>query len=273
MQKIMHAAPPLSTLRSDISKDVERAVMQALETDPNKRPASVREWIEELEKAAENVDDKTNVGSSRLVILAPIGAEVYVNDERKGSVGSSGRLVLSTVPAGQHILRVSKAGEKDDERVIEIREDTDEQVIQAQLKVLHGGSQPSPSQANSSGGVHSSMLPGIVACTICNSRFAEGVKFCGRCGNRSFSVISEGDDKQGFPCPRCSANLPASAKFCGRCGLNISQTGGLLIGKSNGLQSDIKQNASRQVEKICGRCGGRFPPTIKFCGRCGFDLH
>ena len=58
-------------------------------------------------------------------------------------------LILSTVPAGQHVLRVSKAGEKDDERVIEIREGADEQVIQAQLKTLHGASsQPSPSQAS-----------------------------------------------------------------------------------------------------------------------------
>ncbi|MBA2494076.1 MAG: protein kinase [Acidobacteria bacterium] len=272
MQKIMHASPPLSTLRSDIPKDVEWSIMRALETDPNKRPASVREWIEELEEATENIDDNTNVGSSRLVILAPIGAEVYVNDERKGSVGSSGRLVLSTVPAGQHILRVSKAGEKDDERVIEIREDTDEQVIQAQLKTLHGATSQ-PSQASSGGDIPSSLLPGIVACTNCNARFAEGVKFCGRCGNQSFSIISEGENKQGFPCPRCSANLSSASKFCGRCGLNIGQTRGLQSNQSIGILSNFPQNIRRQVEKICGRCGGKFPPNVKFCGRCGFDLN
>ena len=270
MQKIMHTPPPLSDLRSEIPRDVESVIMRALETDPKKRPATVREWINELEKAAEDIDDKNKAGSSRLVILAPVGAEVYVNDERKGSVGSSGRLILSTVPAGQHILRVSKVGEKDDERVIELREDADEQVIQAQLKTLHGAeSQPSPSQPGGSSGAPSSIMPGIVACTNCHSRFAEGVKFCGRCGNRSFTVISEGEEKQNVNCPRCATNLPAFSKFCGRCGLNIVQTGSMPVIHQSGFQTSMP----RQVEKICGRCGGKFPPHIKFCGRCGFNLN
>ncbi len=274
MQKIMHAPPPLSTLRSDIPKDVERAIMRALETDPNKRPATVGEWIGELETAAEGIDEQNKAGISRLVILAPIGAEVYVNDERKGSIGSSGRLVLSTVPAGQHILRVSKAGEKDDERVIELREDNIEQVIQAQLKPLQGeNSQPSPSQPTGSSGVHSSIMPGIVACTNCNSRFAEGVKFCGRCGNRTFTRINEGENPQGFPCPRCSANLPVSARFCGRCGLSFSQSANSNISQSRGLAASVPPNTLRRVEKICQRCGGMFPSDIKFCGRCGNNLN
>jgi serine/threonine protein kinase len=276
MQKIMHTPPLLSTLRSDIPRDVERVIMSALEIDPKKRPATVNEWITQLEAAAEDVEDKKIVGTSRLVILAPVNAEVYVNDERKGSVGSSGKLILTTVPAGQHVLRVSKPGEKDDERLIEIRESADEQVIQAQLKPLRGvsDSHPSPSGTggNSSGAAHSSLLPGIVACTNCNARFAEGVKFCGKCGNRSFYTISEGDNKGSFPCPRCSTTLPPMAKFCGRCGLNITQTGKLPESQITAIHQSAPHNQPRQVEKICRRCGGKFPPNIKFCGRCGNSL-
>lgn len=273
MQKIMHTPPSLSTLRSDIPKAVDIAIMRSLETVPNNRQATVRDWIDELENAVEGVDDQNKIGSSRLVILAPAGAEVYINDERKGSIGSSGKLVLSTVPAGQHILRVSKIGEKDDERVIELREDNNEQVIQAQLKPLKGEtSQPSPSQpSGSSGGVHSSIMPGIVACTQCNSRFAEGVKFCGRCGNRSFTNLSEG--KQVFSCPKCSANLPSSAKFCGRCGLNFAQTGNSNMNQPRGFAATIPPSMPRQVEKICQRCGGRFASHIRFCGKCGYGLN
>ena len=143
MQKIMNQPPPLSTLRSDIPADVERVIMSALKTNPAERPSTVGQWISELEEAAEDVNIRKGTGGGRLVIMAPVGAEVYVDDERKGSVGSSGRLVLSTVPAGQHILRVSKLGEKDDERVIELREGGEEQVIQAQLRPLKtSGSQP-----------------------------------------------------------------------------------------------------------------------------------
>jgi serine/threonine protein kinase len=276
MQKIMHTPPPLSTLRSDIPKDVEKVVMKALEIDPKNRPSTVGEWITELEAAAEDViDDKLTAGTSRLVILAPVNAEVYINDERKGIIGNSGKLILTTVPAGQHVLRVSKVGEKDDERVIEIREDTDEQVIQAHLKPLReaSSSQPSPSQSSgSSGAAQSSVMPGIVACTNCNARFAQGVKFCGKCGNRSFNIISEGDVKQGFPCPRCSTTLPPSSKFCGRCGLNMTQSGNLPKTQAVNLQSNNAFGIPAQVEKICQKCGGKFPPNIKFCGRCGNGL-
>lgn len=274
MQKIMHAPPLLSTLRTDIPSDVERAIMRALETDSNRRPSSVSEWISEIEKAAEDIDDKNKTGGARLVILAPIGAEVYVNDERKGSIGSSGKLVLSTIPAGQHILRVSKTGEKDDERVIELREGGQEQVIQAQLKPLGGtSSQPSPSNSSQSGTAQSSIMPGIVACTNCQARFAEGVKFCGRCGNRSFTVVSAGVNSQNYStCPRCSTQLPQNSKFCGRCGLHFSQSPNQKTVQATGFYSAGSQSAPQPVQRICKRCGASFPPHIKFCGRCGFTL-
>lgn len=274
MQKIMHKPPPLTSIRSDIPGDVERVIMRALEIEPAKRPDSVDEWIEQLEQAAEDVEESKRSGMSRLVILAPVNAEVYVDDERKGSIGSSGRVVLSDIPAGQHILRVSKAGEKDDERVIEIREGANEQVIQAQLRTIHGtASQPSPSQGSgSSGAAQSSLLPGIVACSNCNSRFAEGVKFCGRCGNRSFILVSPGESPNSFPCPRCSASLPQNSKFCGRCGLNITPPANNFVTQPVGFAPAYQSATPLQAERVCQRCGGGYPPHIKFCGRCGLGL-
>ncbi|CAN5513664.1 hypothetical protein BH10ACI1_BH10ACI1_28590 [soil metagenome] len=257
MQKIMHKAPPLSSLRTDIPPKVEAVIMRSLEIEASKRPASVADWISELENAAKDVEDDKKTGKTRLVILAPIEAEVYINDERKGSIGSSGRLVLTTILAGKHILRVSKPGEKDDERLIEVREDSNEQVIQAQLKSLRDTtSQPSTSQAGgSSSTAQSSIMPGIVACSNCNSRFAEGVKFCGKCGNRSFILISQGDAPQNFPCPRCAASLPPNSKFCGRCGLraeemrnfqNSSQPNSSLPNNSN-LNNNLPNNAAQHI--------------------------
>jgi serine/threonine-protein kinase len=272
MQKIMHKPPPLSTLRSDVPPDVERVIMRALEIESAKRPATVAEWISELEKASEDIEESAHTGKSRLVILAPVESEVYINDERKGSVGSSGRLVLSSVPAGRHILRVSKIGEKDDERVIEITDESAEQVIQAQLKAVRGtASQPSTSQGSSRTG-QSSLMPGIVACANCSSRFAEGVKFCGRCGNRSFVTVSSGEiAENSFSCPRCATKLPQDSKFCGRCGLNIGQTNSFSTRQSTGNDSSFPSQP-RQTERICRKCGGVFPPNIKYCGRCGNNL-
>lgn len=273
MQKIMQTPPPLSSLRSDIPLQVEKVIMHALEREAERRPATVVDWIIELEKAAENVSQaEQSQGTSRLVIMAPVGAEVYVNDERKGSVGSSGRLILTSVPAGNHILRVSKLGEKDDERLIEIRDDSNEQVIQAQLKSFQSGSQPSASHGGGSGNPQSSLLPGIVACTQCNSRFAEGAKFCGRCGNSNFTQISAGDGEQFINCPKCSTKLPSFTKFCGRCGMNVSQNSNIHTSQPPSFRSTFPVTNPQPVQRICPRCRAVFPPHIKFCGRCGTGL-
>jgi ribosomal protein S27AE len=251
--------------------------MHALAIDPNDRPNSVGEWINELEAASEDIEEKKRSGMSRLVVLAPVNAEVYVNDERKGSIGSSGRVVLTDIPAGRHILRVSKAGERDDERVIEVREGANEQVIQAQLRApLSHPSQPSPSQgASSSGSPSSSVMPGIVACSNCGSKFAEGVRFCGRCGSGSFQMVSAGDAPAGTtPCPRCGNPLQHTSRFCGRCGLNLPAGAGSASGGSLSPPSfrSPHQSIPPQAERLCRRCGGAYPAHIKFCGRCGLTL-
>ena len=246
--------------------------MRSLEREAVNRPATVADWITELDDAFQSVSTDETPGKSRVIIMAPAGSEVYVNDERKGSVGSSGKIILTTVPAGNHILRVSKIGEKDDERMIEIRDDGNEQVIQAQLKPQNTGSQPSPSQGSSRGGQTSSLLPGIVACTRCNSRFAEGAKFCGRCGSSSFTLISPGQMPNNTSCPRCAASLPANAKFCGRCGFSHTSNLQNPATQKPAFNPQTSSNNLQTVEKICPRCGAVFPPHIKFCGRCGTHL-
>jgi hypothetical protein len=205
--------------------------------------------------------------------MAPNGSEVYINDERKGSVGGSGRVVLTDVPVGRHVLRVARVGERDDERVIEIRPGGSEQVIQAHLRARHGSQgHPSSSAGSGASGSPSSVMPNIVACINCGSRFAEGVRFCGRCGGGSFSVVHQTNEAANYPCPRCASMLPGNSRFCGRCGLNITPaahaaatrpaTSGFILGSEN----------VPQAERICRRCGGSYPPHIKFCGRCGQTL-
>jgi serine/threonine-protein kinase len=274
MQKVIQETPPLSNLRNDIPKDVEIVIMSALEKNPERRVSTVAEWIDRLEEAASDVGEMIE-GTAKLTVMAPVGAEVYINDERKGSIGSSGRLILTTVPAGQHILRVAKAGERDDERVIELREGGEEQVIQAHLKPKRGGTTSQPSSSMSVGGssVASSIMPGIVACNNCNSRFAEGVQFCGRCGNRDFTLVSPGEAPLANKCPRCSAQLPGNSKFCGRCGLNTNQTAAANIQNTTSPQrTSPYQTNPPGINKTCANCGSTYPPNIKFCGRCGQAL-
>jgi serine/threonine-protein kinase len=290
MQKMMNAPPALGSLRSDIQPEVERVVMHALEKDPAARSQSVAEWLEELEAAAgQGAGEEEDEGDSRVVVMAPVGAEVYVDDERYGTIGRSGRLVLTTIAPGRHILRVARAGERDDERVIEIRPDSSEQIIQAQLRSAASGSQLSPSRGGGASGIGSgppSSIPGVVMCAQCGSRFASGVKFCGRCGGTTFQPVTDGPS-QGQPhpqqpfqqppqpasgnqfggqsvyghaapnrCQRCGTIYPAGTKFCGRCGIPIQAA----------TPSTV---APRPAQVVCQTCHTSYAPGTRFCGRCG----
>lgn len=266
--KMTQAPPPLSRLRTDIAPEVERAIMHALENAPNNRPATVTDWIDELtaavEKTSRYADAPTDKG--RVVILAPVGAEVYVDDERKGSIGSSGKVILSSVPPGRHVLRVSQRGSNDDERVIEIREDSAEQVIQASLKQsLSSASQPGGSHPNQP-------VPEVVVCTNCDARYAAGIKFCGKCGNQRFQYLHGGGNAQQSQNQSNQNNQSTSPPH--RFVVNTSQQ----THQSQPPQNLPPQNQPPHSQQFhsgyfnCPNCRRQLPVNAKFCGGCGLQM-
>jgi serine/threonine protein kinase len=268
-QKLTQVPPALSSLRSDVTDELDAAIMKALAKDPQDRPATATEWCEAFAVAAAIDSGTLKRGDSRLVIMAPSGSEVYVDDERYGSVGRSGRVILTSLAPGQHVLRVSRSGEADDERVIEIRSDIAEQIIEAQLKIGVSSNQLTPSRGgslDSKHGINSTTLV-VVMCTKCHSRFAEGVKFCGRCGNTTFVPISgelptpspTPSTASGNTCQRCGQTYSAATKFCGRCGIPLGTAA-------------LEWRAPKPVEVFCGRCKTSYPAGTKFCGRCGIRI-
>jgi serine/threonine protein kinase len=266
-QKLTQDPEPLTTLRSDLSSEVEKAVMIGIARNIDLRPLTAVDWFEKLRAAIGEQSLNRVPGESRLVILAPTGAEVYVDDERHCSIGRSGRVILGSIAPGQHILRVALAGERDDERVIEVRPDGAEQIIQAQFKKAYSSNQLTPSQGGSldSRTGKPSSVPGVVACTRCQSRFAAGAKFCGRCGNTTFQAVEDTLDvsmprpSQTIMCPRCRSSYPASTKFCGKCGIPIGA-------------GALNWQAPKPVEIFCKTCGNSFASNTKFCGRCGTPI-
>ncbi|HEY0546388.1 MAG TPA: protein kinase [Pyrinomonadaceae bacterium] len=268
MQKMMNAPPPLSGLRSDISPEVEHAVMHALERDVEKRSPNVAEWLEEFETAVGD-ESEDEQGDSRVVILAPSGAEVYVDDERQGSIGRSGRVILNSIPPGRHVLRVARSGEMDDERVIEIRPGSGEQVIQAQLRQAPTPSQFTPSRGGPASGIGSgphSSIPGVVVCGQCSARFAAGARFCGRCGSTVLYPVTDG---HGGP---SASQTPVSRPGGAGQSSGGSQGGGAgrSIGGQPGYASGVSgHNVSPPPGVLCSSCGATLPAGTKFCGRCG----
>lgn len=274
-QKLTQEPPPLSSLRSDLPAAVEAAVMHGLTRDVDARPATAIEWFGEFREGIGDQLRYRHKDEPRLVILAPSGSEVYLDDERHGSVGRSGRVILTAMAPGQHVLRVARSGESDDERVIEVRPDSAEQIIQAQFKGETSSNQLTPSQGGSldSHIGDRSSVPGIVMCTRCQARFAEGAKFCGRCGNTSFHRVeepttaspatagarSQAPGPTGVTCPTCNSSYPAGTGFCGRCGKRIGAAA-------------IDWKAPKPVEVVCKTCGGSYAASTKFCGRCGTPI-
>jgi ribosomal protein L40E len=262
-QKLLEPPPPLSTLRSDLPPEVEKAVMRALSKEVTQRPASAVEWFDEFEAATGKSEETAPASEARVVIMAPAGSEVYVDDERYGSVGRSGRVILSSIPPGQHVLRVAKSGETDDERVIEVRPDGAEQIIQALFKSAISSQHLTPSKGGSlDSRTGTTPAPGVVVCMRCGSRFAEGIKFCGKCGNTTFQVISSTTHNtlpthvDEVVCPRCSHRYAPGTRFCGRCGIPIGA-------------ATLDWNRPRSVEVFCRGCSTSYPAGTRFCGRCG----
>ena len=270
-QKLTQSPPPLSSLRSDITIELEAAIMHALAREPADRSPSAGEWFEECAAALVTESQVIQRGDSRLVIMAPAGAEVYVDDERYGSVGRSGRVILTSVAPGQHVLRVSRSGEPDDERVIEVRSDVAEQIIEAQFHSAASSNQLTPSRGGSLESRAGANAPTfvVVMCTTCHSRFAEGVKFCGRCGNTSFQAVvpdavssqprndpGPASSPSGMSCPRCGQSYPSAIRFCGRCGIPLGTP-------------TLDWRPPRPVEIFCKLCGTSYPAGTRFCGRCG----
>jgi serine/threonine protein kinase len=266
-QKILQSPPPLIGLRTDITAELDRIVMQALSKDRAERPASAVDWFEDFEAAAGKATTAEQPSDGRVVIMAPNGSEVYVDDERRGSVGRSGRVVLGSIPPGQHVLRVALSGEDDDERVIEIRTDGAEQIIQAQFKSALSSEHLSPSKGGSLDSRTGSVHAAIVKCTRCDARFAAGVKFCGRCGNTTFEFLSGGPAiSKTVPvqaivnadviCPQCQHRHAPGTRFCGRCGIPIAS-------------ASLTWNKPRPVEVCCPHCGTAYPAGTRFCGLCG----
>jgi serine/threonine protein kinase len=271
-QKLMQSPPSLLSLRSDISAEVDKVILQALARDPAERPNDASNWFDQVETAAGKQFEAPTQTESRLVVMAPQGSEVYVDDERHGSIGRSGRVILNSIPPGQHLLRVARSGEVDDERVIEIRPDGIEQIIQAQFKSAPTSAPLTPSRGGSLDSRTGTDVdaPRIVACASCGSRFAEGIKFCGRCGNSQFIfVTAEAPGVQSIgispattaptavSCPRCKQQYPATIKFCGKCGIPI------------GAPASLDWRQPRPVEVVCKSCGSSYLGGTKFCGRCG----
>jgi ribosomal protein L40E len=161
----------------------------------------------------------------------------------------------------------------DDERVIEIRPDSGEQVIQAQLRQTPTPSQFTPSRGGPASGIGSgphSSIPGVVVCGQCNARFAAGAKFCGRCGSTVLYPVTDGHGASQTPPAKSSGGQsPGGGRSLGG-GQSSGAPGiGGQAGYSGTGAGAGGYNVPQPGGTVCTGCGANLPAGTKFCGRCG----
>ena len=243
--------------------------MNALAREAAQRPDSAGDWFESFEAAVATQSEKPQ-GESRVVIMAPAGSEVYVDDERQGSVGRSGRVILTAIAPGQHVLRVARLGEDDDERVIGFAPTVQSKSLQPSLRARFE-EHSQPARGGSLLLSNCGRLWSMRSWCLHSLPFAiaKGVKFCGSCGNTSFQSLtaalsaaslnrttSAPEEAETIACPRCSQKYPSTTRFCGRCGIPIGT-------------SSLDWRSPRPVEVLCKHCGASYPAAARFCGGCG----
>ncbi len=76
----------------------------------------------------------TRPTGTRLVVVGPQGAEVYLDDERQGSIGSSGRVILGSISTGRHVCRITHSTEGEEEQIIDITAGQAEHTITASFQ-------------------------------------------------------------------------------------------------------------------------------------------
>lgn len=74
-------------------------------------------------------------------------------------------------------------------------------------------------------------------CPKCSATIADGLKFCGNCGEKVLNTLT---------CPACNYENPENTKFCGNCGQRLANK--------------------------CNECGTENVLGQKFCGNCGNKL-
>lgn len=111
--------PPPSLAAGGVaaSADLERAVLHALQKDPQKRTSTVEEFIEELRAAIvpESMFIHSAAGrslpvSSLKITTKPPKASVFVDNIAVGHTHDNGDLLLEGIQSGNHYLRVSHDG-------------------------------------------------------------------------------------------------------------------------------------------------------------------
>ncbi len=186
---------------------------------------------------------------SKLVVMAPAGAEVFIDDERQGNVDRSGRLIIQSVATGKHILRVSHSGYPDDERIVEVKEVGDEEVIQAQFRLPDTIAAPPATDA----------APNRDTAPVSFGTAEPDYAPTGELAPIEGVVIDTAPLEAREPTSSSGPTAPTDQDWA--------------TALSSAPQPSVVGAATPSVYlMVCGACGQQFSSAMKFCTSCGHTL-
>jgi thiol-disulfide isomerase/thioredoxin len=198
--------------------------------------------------------------TSPLVVWAPAGSEVFIDDEFHGTTGTSGRLIIRSLKTGKHVLRIARAGYRDDERIVEVHEGVDEQVIQSQFQSHE-------------------TIPGAAMGTMAAPSEFRSVGAPAARHDESRSGFASADDvtptAELAPIDQAVADTaPLDDPSKVRASLESRDSLESIASPPPFAPSPgLSTGAAPPPSEKCSRCGGRWIPGQKFCSRCGHSAH
>jgi len=94
-------------------------------------------------------------------------------------------------------------------------------------------------------------------CSVCEARFATGVKFCSDCGTEAKAPVRA---KPKLRCPNCNATLTKAGRFCSDCGASVAS------------EPSTKSRKKIGDTHFCQECYQHVPVGLGNCRNCGTAL-
>ncbi|MEO6391519.1 MAG: TIR domain-containing protein [Pyrinomonadaceae bacterium] len=119
VQKTMGEPPGLDKICPDLPDAVTELIMTGLNREAGARPPSITAWIAELEST---VGVMASVGASlpQIVVKAPPGSRVFLDDEEQGQTDRTGVFTLLAAMRGVHLVRVQLPNGNESESLVEV---------------------------------------------------------------------------------------------------------------------------------------------------------
>jgi hypothetical protein len=240
VQKTMGEPQSLKKLCPELPESITELVAIALSRDVASRPGSIGEWMSKIETAVERAS--ADLGAERppeVMVVAPAGTTVILDDEVQGTVPANGEFSLLMVQLGVHMVRVVFPDDTDAERLLEITSTAESATVRVVFERPVSQDQSAVAPAAPSIGSNDGMplaaaglgqeggpANGATPMVEMGSIYEPAAQ---EAGTVLSTPIIDASNKAAAPeaermnCEKCGGDIRSTSKFCRICGAPVSK--------------------------------------------------